>query len=436
MTATRERIVAINETYAQLEELSLRVRYYALYGGRRSGKSVSISQLLIKRALSHKRKIVCMRKFAVTIRHSVWARMLVAVDETIGRQLCKINKSDREIELPNGSTAYFVGADDPDKLKSIEGVTDFWLEEANEFDELDLDTLDAGLSPQLLSGEPVASIWVSFNPIPIIEGRPHWLQSRFVNRVPHELSIPAILDNICVLRTWYKDNAFCPPETIKLLESYKDTNPQLYEMWGKGNFTHLEGVIITNWDTVFDVPKTVDFWGYGLDFGFADDPAAVVGVWGSHTEIWLRQIVYSTGLTNPELSAELEARGVRKRNDLIVADAAEPKSIKELCDRGWMVIAGDKGPDYKRALALRLREYAIHVTVDSPDIQTELSTWSWMRDRKSNRPLPKPQDGNDHSIDALICVISKRARFAKPALPKSESRAPKPLTAGLKGSKF
>lgn len=435
MTAVEKR-VRINATFAQLENLPAWVRYVILYGGRRSSKSFSWSQLIQKRGLKWKRKVVCLRKFKSTIRHSTWARVKAAVDESIGLDKAKVNESNFEITLPNGTQYYFVGADDPQKLKSLEGATDVVLEETNEFEEQDFDTLDAGLSPSLNDDEPPAQVWFSFNPIPEVEDAPHWIQTRFLHRVVHELSEVALSEELdcAILRTWYKDNAFCPKATVKLLESYKDTNPTLYEMWALGRFVRLEGVILKKWDVVNDVPQTVDFWGHGVDFGFADDPAVCVSVWGTRTDLWVRQRVYASEMTNPEFAAAMFDAGV-KHGELLVADSAEPKSIKELQDAGLMVQPSEKGADYKRAAAIKLQGYFIHVTVESVDVRREVSTWSWMKNKKTGKPIPKPQDGNDHSIDALIGIVLKLRPIVK--LPDPPRRdAPKPIAAGIRGRKF
>jgi len=409
LIATQEHVVRICKTYAPLYDTSC--RYIIVYGGRRSAKSVSVSQLLVRRAVENAgRRIGVLRKFAVTIRLSTWERVLGAIDETgISIGECEINKSERSILLPNGSGFFFFGADDPQKMKSIEGFTDFWLEEANEFDELDFDTLDAGLSAAVI---PVPQIWLTFNPIPYVEGFIPWLVARFISKVSSVLSTLQVNDNTCVLRTWYKDNPFCPVTTVKLLNSYKDTNPALYKMWALGEFTYLEGVILKNWDIVDSIPEGTRLLGYGIDFGFSDDPFTCIEVWQSHEEIWVRQKVYATGLTNQQASEAMEEAGVVKREDDIIADAAEPKSIKELRTLGWIVNPCEKAPDYKRAAIKHLQGFRIHVTRDSPDIIREFSVWSWKKDKVSSRFLPVPVDGNDHAVDAIIYrTYTKRARL-------------------------
>jgi phage terminase large subunit len=331
--------------------------------------------------------------------------MLNALHELINPRYLDENKSEYQINLPNGSQILFVGADDPQKLKSIEGVTDYWMEEATEFDEDDFDTIDAGLSADV---DPPPSITMTFNPIPNIPGSQHWIQRRYLN-IEHELSKLAIKGDTAVLRTYYGDNAFCPEETVRVLERYKKTNPSLYKMWGLGLFTVLEGVILDgNWDIVKEVPEGIPLKGYGMDFGFADDPAAVVKAWVHNDEVWLQEVVYASGLTNPELSAVMVEQGVRKRKDEIIADSAEPKSIKDLRNMGWFVLPCKKSRDYKTAAAQFLRSIKIHILEGSYNMIKEFSTWAWKRDQQGNK-LPIPADGNDHLVDATIYRIYRHA---------------------------
>jgi len=345
-----------------------------------------------------------MRKFATTIRLSIWPRIKSALDESIGLRNCKINKSEREIRLPNGTIFVFVGADDPQKLKSIEDVTDFWLEEANEFTEEDLDTIDAGLSADCW---PPPQIGMTFNPIPSIPGFQFWIQRRFMN-VETELGEIRFDDDVALLRTYYKNNRYCPSSVIKVLEKYRRTNPELWKMWGLGEFTTLKGVILNNWEIVKSVPEGMNFVGYGLDFGFANDPLALIAVYKNHNELWLDEKLYALGMLNKDLSDNMELLGLRKGVDEIIADCAEPKSITELNSYGWIIQPAYKSPDYKRAAANYLRSFEkIHITEHSTNLIREVATWSWKQDKQGS-VLPIVADGNDHGMDATIYRIFRK----------------------------
>ena len=398
----RVKTVYVNKVYGQLRRYDK--RYFVNYGGRRSGKSVAISQLLVRRAIDHPgRRIMVLRKVGTTVRHSVLPRMKAAVDEIIGLENVTVRLVDREIHFQNGSVIGFGSLDDVEKWKSAEGIHDYWLEEASEMSIEDFNTLDAGLSTPC---DPQPSIWLSFNPIPLVRNSKHWLQERFLD-IEHKLEQPAETHNSVVLRTWFRSNKWCPQPTVDLLLGYRKSNPELWKMWGLGEFTTLKGAILTNWDIVAEVPEGIPFAGYGLDFGFAEDPAAFIAVWAYRDEIWLQQKVYATGLTNQELSSAMQEAGAKKGLSDIVGDSAEPKSIEELRKDGWIIRGSEKSPDYKRAAAMYLRGKTIHCLEDSPDLIKELGSWSWKQDRNGN-VLPVVGDGHDHGIDAVIYRVFTR----------------------------
>lgn len=386
------------------------------------------------------------------MRFSVWPRMKSAVDEIIGLEYCDVNKSELTITLPNGNMIACVGCDDPEKLKSIEGFTDVWIEEATELDEADVETIDAGLSADV---DPPASIAFTFNPIPISEADEveheafepeegdddamlvndprHWLQRRFgLEEIEYDKLY--IEDDVCLLRTWFMSNRWCPEANKKLLLSYRKTNKDLWEMWGLGKFITLKGAILKNWDVVEQPPdRAPDV--YGLDFGFANDPTALVAIWESKGEPdVVQELLYATGLTNQALSTEMQALGVDRRIP-IYAENAEPKSIQELKDLKWRVLPCLKGPDFKRAAAKFINSKLTHITRDSVNLKREATSWAWKRNRKTGKTLPIPSDGNDHTTDAWIYAKYRQrvSQFKAPDKPEPREQA---LTAGVRDKRW
>ena len=396
--------IQINAVYQQLfhkNRLRDDIRYTLAYGGRRSGKSHDVAQaicLTIMQEPGH--FVVAIRKVGATLKDSVFSEYA----DFFRRNGVKvaINKTDKEIGLPNGSRIRCFGLDDAEKLKSLKGATIIHFEEANEISENDFDSVDAGLSP---ANYP-ARIFMTFNPIPQIPGSMHWLQRRFL-QVPHKLST-AVIDkktNALILRTWYKDNTFCPEASRKVLEGYKDTNPEKYKLWALGEFTKLEGCVFSRWDIVASVPEEMlhDDIGVGLDFGFSNDPSAAGRVWvrESTREIWFQELVYKTDLFNDALYAELKEKGVGEYEE-VTADSARPDIIGDLYRLGLMGIKGvQKKANYKEDVATRLQGYTINVIEGSTNLVREISTYAWARDKNGNQ-MPKLQDGDDHLIDCLI----------------------------------
>ena len=404
--------IKINATYRQLyDESSTKLRtdfrYGVCYGGRRSAKSTEIVQsicLTIMQEPGH--FVMAIRKVATTLKDSVFAEY-VDFFHRYGIKV-NVNKTDKEITLPNRSRIRCFGLDDPEKLKSTKGATIVHFEESNECTEHEFDSIDAGLSPNNYPGR----IFLTFNPMPQIPGSLHWIQRRFL-QVQHELS-KAILDtktNALILRTWYKDNAFCPEPTIKVLEGYKETNPEKYKLWALGEFTKLEGVVFENWGIVASIPESIkyDKSTIGLDWGYASDPAAASRVWIHENDIYIQQLVYKTGLFNEDLFKELKEAGVTE-NDEIIADCSSPMSIDDLKRKGFNGIRGNKkSANYKEDTANIIKSFRIHIIEGSTDLIREMSTYSWCRD-KNGKQIARLQDGDDHLIDGLIMVCAENTK--------------------------
>ena len=141
---------------------------------------------------------------------------------------------------------------------------------------------------------------------------------------------------------------------------------------------------------------------YGLDFGFTNDPSALEQVVLAHGELWIDEKIYSTGLTNPEIANKAKEEGINKEQQ-IVADCAEPKSIRELQGFGLWVSASPKGADSIVSGLDILKRYRIHVTRRSIGILSNLRAYKWSKDRDGNT-TNKPEDKNNHGIDAIRYV--------------------------------
>lgn len=108
-------------------------RILVFYGGAGSGKSFFVAQRLVYKALRSRRKILVLRKVNRTTKASTFQLLLDTLEQFGIRDRCSINRTDFTITLPNGSMFLCMGLDDPEKIKSITGLTDAWLEEATEF---------------------------------------------------------------------------------------------------------------------------------------------------------------------------------------------------------------------------------------------------------------------------------------------------------------
>lgn len=386
-------------------------RYYYSIGGRWSGKTYdAILSAVFRLSEWPGTRAAFMRKVYGSIKDTLFSDTLDIL-RACGVQFDKVVHP-LEIRFAEGSTIIFKGADDPEKLKGLSSVSIVLMDEANEFTESDFETID-----QSIRGNHYHSIYLCHNPIPKSAADLFWFEKQFkVDPEPGKI-LRYYDDNlgayVSTLRTTYKNNEHCPDHVKLRLEGYKNTNPALYKLWALGQYTELQGVILDNWDVVQFVPENIACIGYGLDFGFSQDPAALVQIWLHNDELYIKGLIYSTGLSNRELYDKMVSVGVGN-NDIVIADSAEPKSIDELHRLGLRGIKGaKKRAGYKADMANNLKSYKIHIVDGDTDLKREISTWSWEKD-KNGKDLPRPADGNDHYIDAMIMRMHEYRGTAKP----------------------
>jgi phage terminase large subunit len=191
-------------------------RYLVLYGSAGSGKSVFITQKILKRVIEEKgHKFLIIRKVGKTLRESVFAEFRNTISAWGLTQLFKINKTDMTITCLNGNQIIFAGLDDVEKLKSISGITGIWIEEASEIDQTDLQQLDLRLRGKT---NHYKQIILSFNPVSIL----HWLKAYFFDQPPPKCR---------TVKTTYKDNRFLDAEYIGVLEGLKLVDPYYYTVY-------------------------------------------------------------------------------------------------------------------------------------------------------------------------------------------------------------
>jgi hypothetical protein len=213
-------------------------RYAVLKGGAGSGKSIAAVQKIILRTTTERNhRILCIRKVATTIRNSIYQLLIDKLLEYDIYSEFTINKSEmRFTHNPTGNEIICAGMDDPEKIKSIAGITSVWCEEATELDEADFNQLELRVRGETSNYKQFI---ITFNPI----SEQHWLKRRFFDTPD---------DDTYLLNTTYKDNAFLDSDYIKHLTERVKANQNLYKVyvlgeWGKVDFG---GEFLKSWSTV------------------------------------------------------------------------------------------------------------------------------------------------------------------------------------------
>jgi phage terminase large subunit len=176
----------------------------------------------------------------------------------------------------------------------------------------------------------------------------------------------------------------------------------LWQVYGLGNIGNLQGVVFSNWSECDNVPPEAKFVAYGQDFGFTNDPSAMVGVWQKDKELFVKELMYHTGLLNSDIITKYNEIPVTA-SQKVIADSAEPKTIEELRRAGFRVEGAKKGKDSINASIALLQQYHIKVTKDSANLKKELRSYTWETD-VNGKSTNEPIDKNNHAIDALRYV--------------------------------
>lgn len=360
------------------------------FGGSGSGKSQFVAQKLILKLLTKPRGRVALilRKYGSTIRNSTWANVLQILSDWSLLDKCKVNLTNYEIILPTHSTIIFKGLDDSEKIKSIAGITDIWLEEATEF------TLDefTQLDLRLRTKKSDLQMYLTLNPV----SKASWIYQLYFSEDVQEDP------QTFILKTTYKDNPYLPESYIKTIEELIKTNPTYYKVYAKGEWASLGKLVYTNFrlQNEHDIP--IGTLICGLDFGFVNDPSAFITarVDDVGKVIYIIDEHYETGMLNSQIVDMIKRKGYAKEQ--IIADSADPKSIEEIRRAGIPRIkASVKGPDSIRYGIQRLQNYLIVVSPRCPKILEELNNYEYRKDRATGEYIDEPEDSYNHGLDAL-----------------------------------
>lgn len=199
--------------------------------------------------------------------------------------------------------------------------------------------------------------------------------------------------------------------SLERLEKIKQDSPitfnSLYQQDPKPSD---EALVFPIWIECDVFPNDCQAEFYGLDFGFTNDPTALVKIGKINNRLYLQEIIYAHGLTNQQISERMQLLGVKKNSE-IFADSAEPKSIAELRRLGWNIKEAVKGKDSINAGISKLNEFEVYYTKSSVNIKNEIRNYQWIM--QGNTPTNEPIDDFNHIIDAIRYGVY--TKYGKPA---------------------
>lgn len=278
------------------------------------------------------------------------------------------NKSDYTYTL-NGNLFEFVSLDQPQKKRGAR--RDFlFCNEANELTWEDFFQLLVRTTDR---------IWIDYNPSDSF----HWIYDKLLIR-----------DDVTYIQSTYRDNPFLNQNIVDEIERLRGTDDDYWRIYGLGERGLSRATVFT-----FNIAEPEgDVVAFGLDFGYTNDPSALVKVSKKGDNLYLEELIYSTHLTNRDIADKFSELGLN-RFDEIFADSAEPKSIEELHRLGFNVKPTAKGPDSIMAGIDMLKRCVLHVHPKSHNIIRELQNYKWQEDKNGNL-LNRPIDAFNHAIDA------------------------------------
>lgn len=372
------------KTYYDLKNCTSRLAVFQ--GGSRSGKTFSIITLLVEWCALHPESgwvISIVRKTLPSLRGSVMRDFIQILQREGYYSEADHNKTESQYNLW-GTLWEFLAVDQGHKIRGRKRQICF----INEANELSWDDY------QQLVMRTTFKVILDYNP----SDEYSWIYDKVIPR-----------DDCSYFHSTYRDNPFLEPEVVAEIEKLKDIDEDYWRVYGLGERGQSREVIFRI-GTFSDLPASAKFLAYGLDFGFAVDPTAVVAVWHDGDSLYFEQKLYLTSLTNDEIATQLTEIGVG-RYDEVIADSAEPKSIEEIHRLRFNIKPATKGKDSINIGIDLMRRHKLFVHEDSLDLQKEFRNYKWMKD-KNDKMLPKPVDAYNHGIDAAryVCLAKLAPR--------------------------
>ncbi|MCE5640726.1 PBSX family phage terminase large subunit [Staphylococcus pseudintermedius] len=367
------------------------------YGGGSSGKSHGVIQKVVLKALKdweYPRRILWLRKVQSTIKDSLFEDVKECLINYGIWDMCLWNKTDNKVELPNGAVFLFKGLDNPEKIKSIKGVSDIVMEEASEFTLNDYTQLTLRLRERK---HKLKQIFLMFNPV----SKLNWVYKYFFE---HGKPMKGVL----IRQSSYKDNKFLDDMTRENLEMLATRNPAYYKIYALGEFATLDKLVFPKYEKRIISDKEVGHLPsyFGLDFGYVNDPSAFIHVKidSNNKKLYVMSEYVKKGMLNNEIAQVINDLGYSKEK--ITADSAEQKSIMEIKANGIdRIVPAMKGKDSVMAGIQFISQFDIVIDERCYKTIEEFDNYTWKKDKNTDEYYNEPVDTYNHCIDALRYAV-------------------------------
>ena len=383
-------------------------RYVVNEGSSRSTKTFSIIQYLIYKALEEKRAITIARAKLTWLKASLYMDFLEIISDHFKIYSPKNhNKTEMLYTFDNGSFFRFLGLDESQKVHGLKSNI-AWINEAVEANEKSVKQIALRTTYQII---------IDYNP----SFEQHWIYDSICTR-----------DDCTLIHSTYKDNPFLEQAIVEEIERLEPTEKNIeqgtadevsWKIYGLGIRAAHRGLIFSDIQICKELPPEEEWKKsfYGLDFGYTNDPSALVLVVYAHGNLYFKEIFYERGLVNrknpkrpDQKSIEQRLEEFRVKKDVVIwADSAEPKSIQEIANAGWYNIRPvHKGPDSVVNGIETIKRYKCFIEESSLNLIKEKNNYKWRED-KDGKTLNQPIDAWNHGLDAMryVCMMEFRLEY-------------------------
>lgn len=363
-----------------------RIRGIASKGGTRSSKTWSTLQLLHLVCVNSEKPLVvsCVAATLPMVKRGMvrdFRQMLITEGEWNENAF---NKSECTYTYPNGCIMEFFGVDNASKVhgsaRDILFVNEAQTIPREIFRQLDIRTRK--------------KVIIDFNPV-----RKFWGETEFVG------------DRYLTIHSTYKDNPYLSKEQVGAIEKNKgDAN--WWRIYGEGETGGVEGNVYPSYKVIDDMPETFTGRCLGLDFGFVNDPTAIVDIRFQGWDLYVDLLCYETGLLNASIADYLTSNMLHRL--ITVCDNAEQKSIVELQQRRIKAIPCVKGRGSVAGGIAQVKQFRLHVTKRSVKLLDELDNYRFIKDEASDTYTNETIDAWNHALDALRYGVDYLIRKYRP----------------------
>lgn len=368
-------------------------------GGRGSGKSFNVSVFLERLSFERGHKILFSRYTMSSASMSIIPEFQDKIELDFASDCFDVTKTDI-INTYSDSVIMFRGIKTSSgvqtaKLKSIQGLTTFVCDEAEEwtseedFEKIMLSIRQKGIQNRII---------IIMNPC----DSNHWVYKRFIEKTHKLIDIDGVQvqisthPNVLHIHTTYLDNLDnLSSEFLKEVQDMKVNDPDKYAHVVIGRWADVaEGAVFKKWGIVDEFPIWCKKVAFGQDFGYTHDPSASIRCGIIDNALYLDEVDYRTGLLSSDIIKTLRPWGLK-----VIADSADPRLIQEIHNGGIKIYPVEKGSGSINAGIDKMKTMEIFVTKRSYNLQKELRKYVWAKDKDGNY-INEPEDHDNHAIDA------------------------------------